>query len=144
MRSSRTAVAWIFERLGLDVALAGDLMEEYARGRSTLWYWRQVLAAIWTGIWGAIFHHKLLAVRAVVTGCAVNGVWLFLWLNFLHLRLTVMPPDTRPLLMEVDRLLVSPPVHANGHGLDRSPDASPARDSHGLGVCGVAGGLVPG
>jgi hypothetical protein len=90
----------MFERLGLDVALAGDLLEECARGRSTAWYWKQVLAAIWTGIWGAIFHHKLLALRAVATGCAVNGVWLFLWLNFLHLRLTVMPPDTRPLLVE--------------------------------------------
>jgi len=36
----------------------------------------------------------------VVTGCAVNGVWFVLWLNFLHLRLTLMPPGTRALMIE--------------------------------------------
>ena len=91
MRPSHAAAAWMFERLGLDAALAGDLLEECARGRSAAWYWRQVLAAIWISIWGAIFHHKLLALRAVAIGCAVNGVWLFLWLKFVHLGLPVRP-----------------------------------------------------
>ena len=78
MRSSQAIAVWMFERLGLDVALAGDLLEECARRRSTIWYWRQVLIAIWIGIWSTIFAHKLLALRAVGTGCAVNGVWLSL------------------------------------------------------------------
>jgi hypothetical protein len=69
----------MFDRLDLDGALAGDLLEERARGRSKVWYWRQVLIAIWTGIWSTVFAHKVLALRAVATGCAVNGVWLFLW-----------------------------------------------------------------
>jgi hypothetical protein len=30
-------------------ALAGDLLEEFSQGRSTLWYWRQVLMAIVLG-----------------------------------------------------------------------------------------------
>jgi hypothetical protein len=81
----------MFERLGLDVALVGDLLEERARGRSTIWYWRQVLTAIWIGIWGAIRDHKALALRAVATGCAVNAVWLYLWLKFLHLGLPSTP-----------------------------------------------------
>src|SRR6266513_1549912 len=83
MKSSHAIAAWMFERLGIDVSLAGDLLEECARGRSTIWYWRQVLIAIWIGIWGAVFDHKLLALRAVATGCAVNAVWIFLWLKFL-------------------------------------------------------------
>jgi hypothetical protein len=81
----------MFERLGLDVALAGDLLEECARRRSTIWYWRQVLIAIWIGIWSTIFAHKLLALRAVGTGCAVNGVWLSLWLKFPYIGLSRTP-----------------------------------------------------
>jgi hypothetical protein len=91
--------AWLFERLGVDVALAGDL-EECAQGRSAIWYWRQVLIAIWIGVWSAVFGHKLLALRAVATGCAVNGVWLFLWMRFLHLGLPLPPPDTKQLLLQ--------------------------------------------
>jgi hypothetical protein len=91
MSSSHAAAAWIFERVGLDVALAGDLMEECAEGRSVVWYWRQVLVAIWVGTWDAIFDHKLLALRALVTGCAINAVWLFLWEKFLHIGLSVTP-----------------------------------------------------
>jgi len=40
---------WIFEHItpgSSNEALAGDLLEEFRRGRSTGWYWRQVLAAI--------------------------------------------------------------------------------------------------
>jgi hypothetical protein len=99
MRSHALAV-WLFERLDVDTALAGDLLEECARGRSAIWYWRQVLIAIWIGIWSTIFDHKLLALRAVATGCAVNGVWLFLWLRFLHLGLPAPPPDSKQLLIQ--------------------------------------------
>jgi hypothetical protein len=100
MRSSHVIAAWLFERLGLDSALAGDLFEERGRGRSTIWYWKQVLSAIWIGIWGAIYNHKVLALRAVAIGCAVNAVWLFLWSKFLHLGLPVPPPYTKQLMVE--------------------------------------------
>ena len=90
MRSSQAAT-WIFELLGLDVALAGDLLEECAAGRSVVWYWRQVLVAVWVGTWDAILDHKVLACRALVTGCAVNAGWLFLWEKFLHIGLSVTP-----------------------------------------------------
>ncbi len=36
MRSSHSIAAWALERVGIDVALAGDL-EECARGRSVMW-----------------------------------------------------------------------------------------------------------
>ena len=100
MRSSDVIAVWLFERLGLDGALAGDLLEECVRGRSTIWYWKQVMIAIWIGIWAQIFGHKVLAWRAVATGCAVNAVWLFLWTKFLHLGLPVLPPDTKRLMIE--------------------------------------------
>ena len=88
MRRSHAAAGWILERLGLDVALAGDLIEEYAAGHSAFWYWRQVLAAVWVGICGEILNHKVLALRAVAIGSAVNLAWLYLWGRFLHIGLT--------------------------------------------------------
>ena len=91
MSSSDDIVVWIFDRLAIDVALAGDLREERAGGRSTIWYWRQVLIAICTGIWRPIFQHKVLALRALATGCVFNAVWLFLWLKFLHIGLPIRP-----------------------------------------------------
>ena len=90
---SRAAV-WMFEQLGLDSALLGDLLEERARGRSAVWYWRQLLTAILIGLWRSIAGHKLLALRAIATGCAVNGVWFFLWSNFLHIGLPLRPAMT--------------------------------------------------
>jgi uncharacterized membrane protein YidH (DUF202 family) len=30
-----------------DEALAGDLIEQYAQGRTRLWYWQQIVIAIW-------------------------------------------------------------------------------------------------
>jgi len=65
MSSSDAIMAWLFDRLVVDVALAGDLQEGRSQGRSTIWYWRQVLIAICTGIWRPIFQHKvLLCVRS--------------------------------------------------------------------------------
>jgi hypothetical protein len=100
MRTSHAITVWMFDRLDLDGALAGDLLEERARGRSIVWYWSQVLIAIWTSIWSTVFAHKLLALRAVATGCAANGVWLFLWMKFLHLGLPLSPPDTKRLMIQ--------------------------------------------
>ena len=104
MRWSHAAAVWMLERLGLDSALAGDLLEECARGRSTVWHWRQVFIAMGTGVWGAIFDHKVLALRAVATGCAVNALWVFLWSNgFLHIEL---PPIPRISFESITSLLI--------------------------------------
>jgi hypothetical protein len=51
LKSSQPPVlaAWLFEHLTQREhreALAGDLLEEYIRRRSDMWYWRQVVAAI--------------------------------------------------------------------------------------------------
>lgn len=51
MRSSRppSLATWLLEHFVRDedsYALAGDLMEEFSRGRSARWYWYQVLVAI--------------------------------------------------------------------------------------------------
>jgi hypothetical protein len=79
MRSSQAIAVWLFERLDLDIALAGDLLEERARRGSAFWYWRQVLIALWIGIWRAIRDHRVLALRAVATGFAIELLCFFFW-----------------------------------------------------------------
>ena len=49
-------------------ALLGDLNEEFQRGRSVLWYWAQILAAIVVGSLKDLRTHPIVAARAVVTG----------------------------------------------------------------------------
>lgn len=79
MKSSHAIATWLFEYLGLDGALNGDLREERERGRSAVWYWKQVVIAVWVGMWGVVRDHKVLALRAVVTGFATQySVYYFL------------------------------------------------------------------
>jgi hypothetical protein len=67
--------AWLLERARFsttDGAIAGDLMEQFNRGRSAAWYWRQVLVAIAVGCISDVRHHSVLAIRAIVITWAVN------------------------------------------------------------------------
>jgi len=67
------AAVWLLEAFDVthnNPALIGDLTEECSGGRSSVWLWRQVVAAI-------AYGHKLLTIRAVVVGEA--AVWLSSW-----------------------------------------------------------------
>ena len=45
---------WFLKRAARgNEALVGDLLEEYRRGRSAVWYWRQVLTTVVVGRWQA-------------------------------------------------------------------------------------------
>jgi hypothetical protein len=77
---------WLVKRFGVAVCtdpLIGDLLEEFIRGRSRLWYWKQALRAIVIGVYQDIRTHKLLAIRGALTGFAVlfvAGRLLFVFL----------------------------------------------------------------
>jgi hypothetical protein len=68
-------------------SLIGDIDEQFARGRSSLWYWRQVMYAISVGITQGLRDHKLLAIRSVLLTWAVVILWvestwtLYLWVS---------------------------------------------------------------
>ena len=73
MRSSQPPIVatWVLTHFGsMNEVLVGDLIEEYGRGRTVAWYWRQVIVAILVGCGNEIRTHKLLTVRAVITGWA--------------------------------------------------------------------------
>jgi hypothetical protein len=60
---------WLLEHQttgGRDEALAGDLREEFRAGRSSGWYWRQVITAIAIGWARSIFQHRLALLFAVI------------------------------------------------------------------------------
>ena len=64
-------------------SLVGDLIEQHRQGRSSLWYWRQVLTAIVIGAIYDVGAHKLLAVRALMIGWTLYVLFSFpvIWLS---------------------------------------------------------------
>lgn len=73
-RLPRPAV-WLLEAFNVtenNPALIGDLTEECSCGRSSVWLWKQVVAAIAFTIGKEIYNHKLLTIRAVVVGDAAG------------------------------------------------------------------------
>jgi hypothetical protein len=60
---------WILEHLtfgGKNDSLAGDLLEEFRRGRPASWYWRQVCGATACGIIKEVSNHWLVMVFAAL------------------------------------------------------------------------------
>ena len=75
-RSKPPALAtWLLEHARsstTDSVIAGDLQEEFHRGRSAAWYWRQVLLAIAAGYTNEVRAHRVLAARAILITWAAN------------------------------------------------------------------------
>jgi hypothetical protein len=72
MKKPPTLAVTMLMRLGSgDEPLLGDLIEEYAAGRSRWWFWRQTIAAIVTGAIRGIRVQPLRTVGALTIGWAV-------------------------------------------------------------------------
>jgi hypothetical protein len=82
---------WLLERFCADVALAGDLVEQYREGKSLAWYWKQAIAAVSVYSVSQILEHKWLALRAIATGYVI---WYVLNNMFLHGVLKPVMDDT--------------------------------------------------
>jgi hypothetical protein len=78
----RLAAALLHHLLRSD-SLAGDLAEEFARGQSRIWYWRQVLAAIIARAWSDIRDHKRATLGAIAFGFVFLTVMYRYVLSFL-------------------------------------------------------------
>jgi hypothetical protein len=64
---------WLLDRFCGEPAIAGDLLQEHRRGRSTFWYWKEVVCAVCAYSGSTIWEHKWLTARAIATG------YLFSW-----------------------------------------------------------------
>jgi hypothetical protein len=68
---------WLFEHLPIGEnkdALGGDLLEQFNRGRSSHWYWRQVLVAVLLGGW------KEWRILWIAAGATTLWIWaLVVW-----------------------------------------------------------------
>lgn len=66
-------------------SLIGDLDERFVSGRSSLWYWRQVVSAILVGVVRDLRQQQRLAIGSVMLTWAIVIVWvestlaLYLW-----------------------------------------------------------------
>jgi len=78
---------WLLMRLGsagTNQSLIGDLVEQFAKGRSASWYWRQTVNAMFTVATQDVREHNLLALRAV--GIGITSMWMFWALASIPLR----------------------------------------------------------
>jgi pimeloyl-ACP methyl ester carboxylesterase len=98
MRTTKSVAfaGWMLEHLTFgshNKALAGDLLEEFHSGRPTIWYWRQVLAAI--------VIRALQAMRASAALLVFSAAWTMLYpvWRFIVRDLSMnATPDRWPLL----------------------------------------------
>ena len=67
---------WLLSRWGpANVALLGDLLEEYRAGRSARWYWRQVMIAMLVGRW-TYLPRLLISGFALAVGVLVAAAFI--------------------------------------------------------------------
>src|SRR5215468_6079864 len=81
MRSTHppALASWFLRHFGCspnNQSVIGDLNERYGQGRSRLWYWKEVNHAIVASFLNEISSHKLLSIRALLTGWIVKVIWL--------------------------------------------------------------------
>jgi hypothetical protein len=75
---------WLLERWASGPqreSLIGDILEQYQRGRSATWYWRQTISAIAANIASEMWRHKFLTVSVVVFSAYLGDIYMFsrLW-----------------------------------------------------------------
>jgi hypothetical protein len=88
------AATWLLRHFGCcpnNDCVIGDLDEQFGRGRTRLWYWRQAVLAILVSFFKEISGHKLLAIRALVVGWLVKTVWLGLFASSVFGLVTAPP-----------------------------------------------------
>ena len=72
MRPPRLAAA-LLDLFDVSEVMKGDLLEELSRGRSRIWYWRQVVSAIARHCRSELSLHWFLVIRALLLGFVVSS-----------------------------------------------------------------------
>jgi hypothetical protein len=105
LRRAPRIATWLLRHLGStsrNDEIVGDLAEQYARGRSRAWYWRQILSAILIGASNDIWNNKSRALAGLGAGWGLLhigmtvGVWR-IW-NYGAYQFVVQHVATQPVL----------------------------------------------
>jgi hypothetical protein len=96
MKSTRppSIATWVLEHLTFgdrNDALSGDLLEEFQSGRSSGWYWRQVLAAIATSYLREVRTRALVVVFAALWIVPAQTWWSFAMWSAAHCAGFIFP-----------------------------------------------------
>jgi hypothetical protein len=97
MKSSQppALATWWLEHFRFGVRndfLIGDLVEEYGRGRSRAWYWKQVAAVFVLNFCRDLRTHPLLAARTAASVWSVWYLYGFVFSSSLHKLTIPLPP----------------------------------------------------
>jgi len=78
LRSTPPIATWFLNLFGAipeNESAIGDLVEQYQRGKQTVWYWRQVLAIVYGGLYREFRTHKRQFIAALIrTWCVWGGL----------------------------------------------------------------------
>ena len=99
LKPAPRAATWFLNRFGPnteDESVIGDLFERYQRGKSSIWYWRQVLSIVYMGLFREFCSDKLRFIGAFVSAWSVWGVLQFTAGMILMVRYVLLHPAELP------------------------------------------------
>jgi hypothetical protein len=99
LKPAPRAATWFLKEFGSnteDESVMGDLFEQYQRGRGSIWYWRQVLSIVYTGLFLEFRSDKRRFIGAFVSAWCVWGVLQFSAGMILMLRYVLLHPSELP------------------------------------------------
>ena len=105
-RSPPRLATWLLEELcsgGRIEELLGDLTEEFAAGRSRLWYWRQATGALALDLQRTLRVHGLSFFAAILVGYALTSLWVFA--NNVAFGALYQSLDARPQPLTLDMVM---------------------------------------
>jgi hypothetical protein len=78
MRQPPRLATWLLQRFGVTESTIGDVIERFQTKQSARWFWRQSVSAVRVTIFRDIQENRAAAIRAVIVGCAIQWLLLFM------------------------------------------------------------------
>jgi len=81
LRATPTIATWILDQFGSvpeNEAAIGDLVEQYQRGKGSIWYWRQVLVIVFAGLYRDVRREQRQFLKSLFRTWCVWGTIQFL------------------------------------------------------------------
>ena len=99
LKPTTRIATWFLNRFGSDTqdeTVMGDLFEQYQRGRGSIWYWRQVLSIVYTGLFREFRGDRRGYIGELLKTWCVWGVLQFTAGMVLMVRYILLHPEELP------------------------------------------------